>query len=89
MPDINIVDTVSNNALLFQRQLIREDFIVNFGYIAIMMVALSAVLFHQAYVNHELEQRLVNLENQPALELTCAIPDRKGRYVCRYVEVVR
>lgn len=37
----------------------------------------------------KLKERIINLEQQPKLELTCSIPDQKGRYVCRYVEVVR
>lgn len=36
-----------------------------------------------------IKRRLEALEQAPNLELTCSIKDNQGRYVCRYVEVVK
>lgn len=56
-------------------------------------IAILACTFALAVVTFievsEINQRLVKLEQQPKLELTCSIPDNKKRYVCRYVEIVR
>ena len=56
----------------------------------IVVLALTLALAIATFIEVlEVKQRIIKLEQQPKLELTCSIPDNKKRYVCRYVEIVR
>lgn len=54
--------------------------------IFIMWVALGLVVICMISIA-SLQSRIERLEQLPKSELVCSIPDSKGRYVCRYVEI--